>query len=354
MMGWTRRICALATVLPALAAASPGSVVAPAVAADPIADFYSGKTVAVLIGFSPGGGYDIYGRTLARYMGRHIPGNPRLVPQNMPGAGSLKAANYLYGVAPKDGTAIAHFAPGVMFEPLLGHPDGAQFEATKFNWLGSASREASVCAFMTSAGIKTWQDMRTKSTVIGASGGGAESDVFPTVLRNMFHLPLKIVTGYPGGTEITLAMERHEVDGRCGWSWTSLLSRSKALLDSRQLDIVLQIALQKTKDLPDVPLIVDVTDNIEQKAALKLIVARQSIARPFAAPPGIPPDRARALRAAFDATMRDAEFIAEAKGQNLDIDPVTGAEVETLIREVYASSPEAVQLAASSMKELKE
>jgi tripartite-type tricarboxylate transporter receptor subunit TctC len=334
MMVWFRRICALSVVLPALAAGWP----APAVAADPIADFYSGKTVQVLIGFSPGGGYDIYARTLARYMGRHIPGNPKLVPQNMPGAGSLTVVNYLYGVAAKDGTALAHFAPGVMFEPLLGHGDGAQFEATKFNWLGSASREASVCAFMTGAGIKSWQDMRTKRYVIGASGGGAESDVFPTVLRNMFHLPLKIVTGYPGGTEITLAMERHEVDGRCGWSWTSLLSRSKALLDSNQL----------------VPLIVDVTDNAEQKAALKLIVARQSIARPFAAPPGIPQDRARALRDAFDATMKDPDFIAEAKSQNLDVDPVTGAEVEKLIREVYASSPEAVQLAATSMKEAKE
>jgi tripartite-type tricarboxylate transporter receptor subunit TctC len=353
MMMWFRRICALSAVLLALAAGLPGPVIAPA-AAEPIADFYSGKTVQMLIGFSPGGGYDIYGRTLARHLGRHIPGNPKMVPQNMPGAGSLKVVNYLYGVAPKDGTALAHFAPGVMFEPLLGHADGAQFEATKFNWLGSASREASVCAFMTSAGIKTWQDMRTKSYVIGASGGGAESDVFPTVLRNMFHLPLKIVTGYPGGTEITLAMERHEVDGRCGWSWTSLLSRSKALLDSHQLDVVLQIALEKTKDLPNVPLIVDVTDNAEQKAALKLIVARQSIARPFAAPPGIPPDRARALREAFDATMKDPEFIAEAKSQNLDVDPVTGTEVEKLIREVYASSPAAVQLAATSMKEAKD
>jgi tripartite-type tricarboxylate transporter receptor subunit TctC len=350
MMVWLRRVCALFAVLPALATGAPS----PAAAADPIADFYSGKTVQVLIGFSPGGGYDIYARTVARYMGRHIPGNPKLVPQNMPGAGSLKAVNYLSSVAPKDGTALAHFAPGVMFEPLLGHTDGVQFEATKFNWLGSASREASVCAFMTRAGIKSWQDMRTKSYVIGASGGGAESDVFPTVLRNMFHLPLKIVTGYPGGTEITLAMERHEVDGRCGWSWTSLLSRSKALLDSNQLDVVLQIALQKTKDLPNVPLILDVTDNAEQKAALKLIVARQSIARPFAAPPGIPADRARALRDAFDATMKDPDFIAEAKSQNLDVDPVTGAEVEALIREVYASTPEAVKLAATSMKESKE
>ncbi|HEY6256535.1 MAG TPA: hypothetical protein VIY51_12155 [Xanthobacteraceae bacterium] len=337
----------------ALALAFAAAWWAPA-AADPVADFYSGKSVQVLIGFSPGGGYDLYGRMLARYMGRHIPGNPKLVPQNMPGAGSLKVVNYLYGVAPKDGTALAHFAPGVLFEPLLGHGEGAQFDATRFNWLGSASREASVCAFIAGAGIKSWADMRSKATIIGASGGGAESDVFPTVLRNMFHLPIKIVTGYPGGTEITLAMERREVDGRCGWSWTSLLSRSKALLDSGQLDVVLQIALEKTKDLPNVPLIVDVTDNAEQKAALKLIVARQSIARPFAAPPGIPPERARALREAFDATLTDADFIAEAKSQSLDIERVAGAEVEALIREVYASSPEAVQLATASMKESKE
>ena len=336
-----------------LALALATTIRAPA-SAQTVADFYAGKTIQVLIGFSPGGGYDLYGRVIARHMGRHIPGNPKLVPQNMPGAGSLKAVNYLYGVAPKDGTALAHFAPGVLFEPLLGHAEGAQFDATKFTWLGSASREASVCAFIASAGIKSWADMRSKPTIIGASGGGAESDVFPTVLRNMFHLPLKIVTGYPGGTEITLAMERHEVDGRCGWSWTSLLSRSKALLDSHQLDVVLQIALQKTKDLPDVPLIVDVTDNAEQKAALKLIVARQSIARPFAAPPGIPAERARALREAFAATLADPEFIADAKSQGLDIEAVQGAEVEALIREVYASSAQAVQLATSVMRETKE
>jgi tripartite-type tricarboxylate transporter receptor subunit TctC len=323
-------------------------------AADPVADFYTGKTLQVLIGFSAGGGYDAYARTLARYMGRHIPGNPKLVPQNMPGAGSLKVANYLFNVAPKDGTAIAHFAPGIMFEPLLGHAEGAQFEATKFTWLGSASREASVCAFMSSAGIKSWADMRTKNMVIGASGGGAESDVFPTVLRNMFHLPLKIVTGYPGGTEITLAMERHEVDGRCGWSWTSLLSRNKALLDSHKLDVVLQIALEKTKDLQNVPLIVDVAETADQKSALKLIVARQGIARPFAAPPGVPEERARALRDAFAATMQDTDFIADAKAQSLDVDPVSGPDVTGLIRDVYASSPEAVKLAASSMKEIKE
>jgi tripartite-type tricarboxylate transporter receptor subunit TctC len=321
-------------------------------------NFYSGKTISMLIGFTTGGGYDLYARTLARYMGRYIPGNPSIVPQNMPGAGSLKVVNYLYNAAPKDGTAIGHFAPGILFERLLGRPsaEAAQFEATRFNWLGSVSKEVSVCGFMASSGIKTWSDMQTKQPVIAASGGGAESDVFPTVLKNMFHVPLKLVTGYPGGAEMVLAMQRREVDGRCGWSWTSVLSVNKALLESGQINLTLQIALQRDKHpaLQDVPLVVDITDDPAKKAALRLIVSRQSIARPFAAPPDIPPDRARLLRAAFDATMKDPDFLAETQRLNLDVDPVTGAEVEALIREVYASPPEAVQLAAESMKPIKE
>jgi tripartite-type tricarboxylate transporter receptor subunit TctC len=340
----------------ALAAASAGSL-RPA-SAQTVAEFYAGKSINVLIGFSAGGGYDAYARTLARHMGRYIPGNPRILPQNMPGAGSLRAVNYLYSVAPKDGTAIGHFAPGVMFEPLLGRPsaDIGQFEATKFSWLGSVSKDVSVCAVMTSTGIKSWADMQTKRTIIAASGGGAESDVFPTVLRNMFNLPLKLVTGYPGGTEMILAMERREADGRCGWSWTSLLSRSRALLDNKQINVILQIGLEKDHHpaLKDVPLIVDLTDDPQKKAALKVIVARQAIARPFAAPPGVPADRARALRDAFDATMKDPEFLAEAKKLSLDVDPVNGTEVETVIREVYASPPAAVKLAAESMREIKE
>jgi tripartite-type tricarboxylate transporter receptor subunit TctC len=322
--------------------------------AQSVANFYSGKSINLLIGFSAGGGYDLYARTLARYMGRYIPGNPGIVPQNMPGAGSLKVVNYLYNAAPKDGTAIAHFAPGILFERLLGRPsaESGQFEATRFTWLGSVSKEVSVCAFIAAAGIKSWQDMQTKPTVIAASGGGAESDVFPTVLRNMFHLPIKLVTGYPGGNEMVLAMERHEVDGRCGWSWTSMLSRNKAMLDSKAINLTLQIALQKDKHpvLQNVPVIVDITDDPAKKAALKLIVSRQGIARPFAAPPDLPPERARALREAFDATMKDPDFLAETQRLALDVDPVSGAEVEALIRDVYASPPEAVQLAAESMK----
>jgi tripartite-type tricarboxylate transporter receptor subunit TctC len=340
-----------------LAAAALAALLQPA-AAQSVAEFYAGKSINVLIGFSAGGGYDAYARTLARHMGRYIPGNPRLLPQNMPGAGSLRAVNYLYSVAPKDGTVIGHFAPGVMFEPLLGRPsaEAGQFEATKFTWLGSVSKEVSVCAFMASTGIKTFADMQARRTIIAASGGGAESDVFPTVLRNMFNLPLKLVTGYPGGTEMVLAMERHEADGRCGWSWTSLLSRSRALLDNKQINLTLQIALQKDHHpaLQNVPLIVDLTDDPQKKAALKLIVSRQAIARPFAAPPGVPAERARALRESFDATMKDPEFLAETRKLSLDVEPVTGAEVEAVIREVYASPAAAVKLAADSMKEVKD
>ncbi|HEY2534630.1 MAG TPA: hypothetical protein VGJ20_43095 [Xanthobacteraceae bacterium] len=344
-MSMPRRCPSTAVVVVALAMATAHS----AFAAD---DFYSGKTIRMLIGFSSGGGYDLYARTLARYLGRHIPGEPQIVPENMPGAGSLKLVNYLYNVAPKDGTAIGHFAPGIIAEPLLGHAEGAQFDATKFGWLGSVSQEVSVCAFMASSGIASWQDMQSKVSVIGASGGGAESDVFATLLRNMFHLPIRIVTGYPGGTEITLAMRRHEVDGRCGWSWTSLLSRDKAMLTSKEISVTLQVALAKDADpaLAGVPLIMDLSGGPAERAALKLIVSRQSMARPFAAPPGLPPARLGVLRQAFDATMKDPDFLAEAHRLDLEVRPLTGGAVERLIKDVYASPPEAIRLATEAMQ----
>src|SRR6266849_2252572 len=229
--------------------------------ADTVADFYKGNQINLIVGYGPGGGYDTYARLLARHFGRFVPGNPNVIVQNMPGAGSLRAANYLYNVAPKDGTTIGTFAPGVAVEPLLGRTEGVAFDASKFTWLGSISQEVSVCAFTKSAGIRTWRDMQTKKYVLGASGAGAESDVFPNVVRKLFNLPLRIVSGYPGGSEIILAMERREVDGRCGWSWTSLMSRSKALLDRNQIDVTLQIGLHKDKALLDVPLVMDLTDD---------------------------------------------------------------------------------------------
>lgn len=319
----------------------------PAPAADAVETFYKGRTVQVLVGFAPGGGYDLYARTLARYMGRHVPGNPTMVPQNMPGAGGVKVMNYLYNVARKDGTVFGTFARGLVVEPLLGHAQGIQFDATKFNWIGSVSNEVSVCAFWSTSGIATWDDMKTKPHKIGGSAAGADSDVFPTVLKNIFHLPTRLVTGYGGGgADINLGMERREVDGRCGWSWSSMLSQSKRLLDDKKINITVQLALEKHEDLPNVPLVMDLPASPEDKAALKLIVSRQAIARPFAAPPGVPPERLVALRAAFDATMKDPDFLAESKRLALEVRPVSGANVDALIKEVYASPPAVVRRAA--------
>jgi tripartite-type tricarboxylate transporter receptor subunit TctC len=325
------------------------SAAVPAHAADAVANFYKGRTVQIVVGFGPGGGYDLYARTLARYMGKHIPGNPTIIPQNMPGAGGVKAMNYLYNVARKDGTVMGTFARGMVIEPLLGHAQGTQFEATKFNWVGSVSNEVSVCAFWHSSGIASWRDVQSKPSTIGASAAGADSEIFPVVLRNMFKLPMKIVTGYSGGgADINLGMERGEVQGRCGWSWSSLLSQSRPLLDGKKIAIVLQLALEKHEDLPDVPLVMDLATTPENKAALRLITSRQSIARPFALPPGVPADRVAALRNAFDATMKDPQFLAETARLDLEVRPVRGTDVEKLIKEIYASPPEVVKLARAA------
>jgi tripartite-type tricarboxylate transporter receptor subunit TctC len=319
-------------------------------AADPVADFYTGKTVRVLVGFGPGGGYDLYARTLARHLGRHIPGQPTILAQNMPGAGSLKVVNYLYNAAPRDGTALATFARGIVFEPLLGHTEGTQFDAARLNWIGSISNEVGVCGLMRASGIATWADMRTKPFKIGASGSGADSDIFPIVLRNLFGLPMKLVAGYQGGAEMVLAMERREIDGRCGWSWTSLISRDKALYDTGQIAVTLQIALARHEDLPDVPLVTDLAKTDEQRQILRLIFARQVMGRPYLAPPNVPADRVAALRSAFMGTMADKEFLAEAEKAQLEITPVSGEAVQKLVGEVYQTPPEIAKKTADLLK----
>jgi tripartite-type tricarboxylate transporter receptor subunit TctC len=320
-------------------------------AADPVADFYSGKNVQLVIGYAPGGGYDVYARALARHMGRHIPGNPSIVVQNMPGAGSIKAANYLYNIAPKDGTAFGGFSRGAFLDPLLGRGEGVQYVAAKYGWLGSISNEVGVCAFRSESGIATWQDMQSKSYVIGSTGAGADSDVFPTVLRKMFGLPMKVVTGYHSAADVVLAITRKEVDGRCGWSWSSMMAWNKNLYQSKAINVALQLANQKLAELPDTPSIMDVARDTEQKSALKLIVSRQMMARPYVAPPGIPPERLNALRSAFDATMTDPAFLADAQRQDLEVRPVSGREADALINEIYASPPAVVKLAIDVMRE---
>ena len=318
---------------------------------DAVARFYTGKTIQFYIGYSAGGGYDTYARLLARHMGEHIPGNPTIVPQNMPGAGSLRATNYLYTIAAKDGTAIGTFARGMALQPVLD-ATATRYDGRKFTWIGSISDEVSICAFRSEKGIKTISDMRTKTYVVGGTGPGADTDIFSDLMRNMFHLTnMKIATGYPGSNEIVLAIERGEIDGRCGWSWSSLLSRSKRLLDDKKIDITLQFALQKREDLPNVPLVFDLTKDPRETAALKLLLSRVAMARPVAAPPGIPTERKAALRAAFDATMTDPAYLDEAKRNELDVRPMSGAAVEKLVTELYDTPPDVVALARDSIKQ---
>jgi tripartite-type tricarboxylate transporter receptor subunit TctC len=331
---------------------SVASIFVPAPArSDEISDFYAGRTVQLVIGYAPGGGYDDYARMLGRHIGRHISGNPTVVVQNMPGAGSIRAANYLYNVAPKDGTVFGGFARGIFLDPLLGRAEGMRFTPAKFGWLGSVSNDIGVCAFRADAGIDSWADMQTKRYKIGATGAGADSDVFSNLLRRMFNLPMQLVLGYPSVAETVLAIQRKEVDGRCGWSWSTLSNRNKDLLLSKQIKVVLQLTDKRVAELAEVPTVLDVAGSPEQQAVLKLIAARQTMARPFVVPPGIPTERLTALRNAFDATMRDPDFLADAKRQDLDVRPVTGAEADALIAQVYATAPDIVRRAAEYMKE---
>ncbi|HEX9465569.1 MAG TPA: tripartite tricarboxylate transporter substrate-binding protein [Alphaproteobacteria bacterium] len=309
-----------------------------------VEEFYRGRTVNVLIGYSVAGGYDAYGRVLARHMGRHIPGNPAVVPQNMPGAGSLRAANFLYNAAPKDGTVFGSFSRGMAMEPLLGN-DAARFDATKFIWIGSIANEVSVCTSWHTSPVKTWDDALTKELTVSGEGSGSDPDIFATVLKNVFGARIRLVSGYPGTNEMSLAMERGEIDGRCGWSLSSIKIQKPAWLAEKKLNLLLQLNVQKSADLPDVPFVMDYATTDRQRQILRLVFSRQVMGRPFVAPPGIPDDRAMALRQAFDATMSDPEFLADAGRQGLEVKPERGETLARLVDELYRTPPDVVAAA---------
>ena len=318
-------------------------------AQSPVADFYKGKTIEMHIGYSSGGGYDVYGRIVARYMGKHIPGNPQIIAKNSPGAGSLRAANWLYAAAPKDGTAIAIIARGAAFDPLLG-VTAAQFDGQKFNWIGSANDEVSVCVSWKDSGFTKYEDMLTKELVVGGTGPTADTDQFPKVMNAVLGTKLKLIPGYPGGNDISMAMERGEVKGRCAWSWSSIVSTRMHWYKDKTVHVLIQLALQKHPDLPDVPLIMDLAKTDEQKQILTLVFARQTMGRPFVAPPGVPADRIAALRKAFMDTMKDKEFLAEAEKAQLEITAVSGEELQALVAKGYAVDPAIAKKTAEMIK----
>ena len=332
------RSCLFAAIA-AAAAHGPARAAAPA-------DFYKGKTVSVIIGYSAGGGYDLYARVLAQHLGKHIPGNPTVVPQNMPGAGSIKAAAYVFSVAPKDGTVIGTFARGMAATALIGQ---APFDARKFTWLGSATKDVTLCISWGPSPIKTWNDALTKQFTAGGEGPAGDPDMFAKLYKNVFGAKIKLATGFPGTTDITLAMQRREVDGLCGISWSTVKSRYGNWVKDKKINFLIQAAPKKAPDLPDVPFAADYAKTTEQKQILDFAIANEVLARPFVAPPNIPADRAAILRAAFDATLRDPAFLADANKTMIDIDPVSAAEAEAVVASLYALPKDVAAKAARAI-----
>ena len=268
-------LCGLAFMLPLVTWAQAQSM----------EEFYRGKTINLIVGFTPGGGYDTTARVLAPYLKKHLPGNPSVVVQNMDGAGSLKATNHLFNVAPKDGTVIGTFSRGMPTEPLMGNT-AAQFDAAKFTWIGSTTNEYSVVLAAQTSPVKSFGDLQNHEFTVGGEGSGSDSDTYAMLLKNLFGAKIKLVTGYPGTAELMLAVERGELDGRAAWSWSSLKAQKPDWISDKKISILAQLNLSKNPELADVPLITDLATTDKQKQILKLVLSRQTVGRPFAAPPG--------------------------------------------------------------------
>ncbi|HTI86923.1 MAG TPA: tripartite tricarboxylate transporter substrate-binding protein [Alphaproteobacteria bacterium] len=323
--------------------------------ADAVADFFAGKQIAIEIGSEAGGGYDIYGRAVARHLGRLVPGNPAVVARNMPGAGSLKVANFIYNQAPKDGTEIGAPQNGVAFEKIFHtlSPNGenALFDATKFTWLGSASESVYVLISWHDSPVKTFDDLYTKELIVGAPATSTDNYVQAVMLNRMFGTKLKIVTGYAGSNAVALALERGEIGGSAGNDWSTITSAKPQWLSEKRINILLQLGLNSRPALKDVPSAVDLAKTPGDRQVLELIFAKYGMSRPFMAPPGLPPERAKALRDAFAATLKDPQFLADAEKQRMEINPVTGEQVDRLVRKIFAAPPELAARAREAIRE---
>jgi tripartite-type tricarboxylate transporter receptor subunit TctC len=324
----------------------------PAVAQSP-EDFYRGKTVSLLIGTEPGGAYDAYARLLARHIGRHIPGEPLVVPQNMPGAASLVLANHLYSVAAHDGLSFGAVQRGMPLNPLYagGDSSGGRYDATRFTWIGSISSETGVVLAMSRAGLHGFADLFDKELIVGAEGGGtSDSELFARLTNAVLGTHARIVTGYKGSTDVLLALEKGEVNGQFVGGWTGLRDKAGPWLASGEASLLVQLAVRPDPMFPDVPVIMDFAHDERQRQILRLAFTAQLWGRPYVAPPDLPPERARALRDAFDATMKDPAFLAEAKQLGFDVGPLSGEEMAGLIAGLYASPADIVEATRAAFR----
>jgi tripartite-type tricarboxylate transporter receptor subunit TctC len=312
-------------------------------AQDQVAAFYRGKTIQAVVGYPPGSTFELYLRLLARHLDRHVPGNPGIIIQHMPGAGSLKATGYLATVAPKDGTVIGMPNPVNTTEPLID-PERSKFDPRQFNWLGSLNSEISTCGFW-AKDVKTIEDLKRRQVVVGATGPSSGSTVDARTLAALLGLNLKVVTGYPGLTEVRLAAEKGEVDGYCGLLVSSIKTDTWEHFSSGRMTVPIQMGLRKHADLPDVPNAFDLVTREEDRQLFRLIFGPWSYGRPLLAPPGAASDRVEALRNAVAATLADPQFQAEAKKINLEIQPLPPAAIEKTLADIFQTPQPVLQRA---------
>ncbi|MDB5596513.1 MAG: hypothetical protein JWM36_3474 [Hyphomicrobiales bacterium] len=292
--------------------------------------------VTIYAAGTAGGGVDLFGRLLGRHIGRHIVGEPNVVVQVMPGAGGIRAANYLVQTAPRDGTAMAIFAGGPILEPLIGDRNPG-YDMSQFTWIGAISKDVSLCLVRKESPVKTFEDATKQQVVVAGTGAGSETDTLPVVLNELLGSKFKVVTGYLGSQQTFLAIESGEVDGRCGWSLSSLKTTKPDWLRDKRVTLLVQMGLQKSPELPDVPLVLDLAKTDADRQLLTLLIGTTAISRPFVAPPGLPEAKARNLRRAFGATMKDPAFLAEAAIMQAEVDPTTGEGVQKIVATMYAT-----------------
>jgi tripartite-type tricarboxylate transporter receptor subunit TctC len=307
--------------------------------AQPTADFYRGRTVTLVVSSSPGGGYDVMARTIAKYLGRHIPGNPRLVVSNMPGAGGIVAMNYFYRNAPKDGTYLAAMQNNTPFEPLLGTKE-AMYDPTKFSWLGSPSAEVGLLAVWKTAPVNSIADLKQHEITMGSSGANSTPSFYARLINETLGTKMKLVVGYPGQNEAYLAMERGEIDGFPSLFYNTLNATKPNWRTEKNLKLLLQYGLEKEPAIPDVPSALDLVTDPEDRQLLRAGLAEVTLGRPYLLPPGVPVERVTAMRAAMEATFKDPEFRADSTRMALGVNtPKTGDDIQKLLEETYRTPP---------------
>ncbi len=332
------------TIIAAVASAAvAASGFASPASAQSVEEFYRGKHITLVIGYGPGGGYDLYARMLGRFVSAHIPGNPTVVPQNMPGAGSRNAANWLYKVAPQDGTVIACLSQDTPTDQVLGQP-GVQFDARKFNWIGNLNSINNILYATSASGVKTFAEAKSKPLAMGASGASSPSVLYPQVSNNLLGTKFKIIAGYPGGGAIDIAVERHELDGRGSDSWDSMKALHPDWLRDHVINVLFQVGARRESDLPDVPLWTELAQNEDERNVLALLSGDVSIGRPILTAPNVPAGRVKALRQAFAETIHDPQFIAAAKQANMDMKPTSGEELQQAVDKIVSSPPNIVAM----------